>query len=74
MVNPIRKVLIKHTREGFKSQSELNQSASELNYLETPNFSKSISDYDQFVKLLKSFDIEIHYLPCLLYTSPSPRD
>ena len=70
MVNPIRKVLIKHTKEGFKSQSKLNQSASKLNYLETPNFSKSISDYDQFVKLLKSFDIEIHYLPNNNNTTP----
>ncbi len=70
MVNPIRKVLIKHTKEGFKSQSELNKSASKLNYSETPNFSKSISDYDQFVKLLKSFDIEIHYLPYDNNTTP----
>ena len=70
MVNPIRRVLIKHVKEGFKSQSELNQSASKLNYLETPNFSKSISDYDQFVKLLKSFDIEIHYLPNNNNTTP----
>ena len=70
MVNPIRRVLIKHAKEGFKNQSELNQSASKLNYLETPNFSKSISDYDQFVKLLKSFDIEIHYLPNNDNTTP----
>ena len=70
MVNPIRRVLIKHVKKGFKSQSELNQSASKLNYLETPNFSKSISDYDQFVKLLKSFDIEIHYLPNNNNTTP----
>ena len=70
MVNPIRRVLIKHAKESFKNQSELNQSASKLNYLETPNFSKSISDYDQFVKLLKSFDIEIHYLPNNNNTTP----
>ena len=70
MVNPIRRILIKHAKEGFKNQSELNQSASKLNYLETPNFSKSISDYDQFVKLLKSFDIEIHYLPNNNNTTP----
>ena len=70
MVNQIRKVLIKHAKEGFKSQSELNKCASKLNYSETPNFSKSISDYDQFVKLLKSFDIEIHYLPYDNNTTP----
>ncbi len=70
MVNPIRRVLIKRVKEGFKSQTELNQSASKLNYLETPNFSKSISDYDQFVKLLKSFNIEIHYLPNDNNTTP----
>lgn len=70
MVNPIRKVLIKHTREGFKNQSELNQSASNLNYSETPIFSKSISDYDNFVHLLESFNIEIHYLPQNSNTTP----
>jgi len=70
MVNPIRKVLIKHTKEGFKNQSELNQSAIKLNYSEAPNFSKSISDYDQFVHLLESFNIEIHYLPQDSNTTP----
>ena len=70
MVNPIRRILIKHARDGFKNQSELNNLASKLNYLETPNFSKSISDYDQFVKLLESFNIEIHYLPHDINTTP----
>jgi len=63
MTSPIRRVLLKHPKDAYKNQLKLNEYSSKLNYLETPNFFKAISDYDKFVDLLKLFNIEIHFLP-----------
>ena len=63
MVDPIKKILLKHPSNAFLNQRNINKQYLELNYLAAPNFSSAISDYEIFVDLLKSFDIEIHYLP-----------
>ena len=63
MVDPIKKVLLKHPSNAFINQRNINEQYLELNYLAAPNFNSAISDYEKFVDLLKSFDIEIHYLP-----------
>ena len=63
MTSPIRRILLKHPKDAYKNQLELNKYSSKLNYLETPDFLKAISDYDKFVDLLKLFNIEIHFLP-----------
>ena len=63
MVDPIKKILLKHPSNAFINQRTINQHYLELNYLAAPNFNSAISDYEKFVDLLKSFDIEIHYLP-----------
>ena len=63
MVNPIKKIILKHPKDAFKDQDTINKQFSRLNYFEAPNFNKAISDYDKFVGLLVSFDIELHFLP-----------
>ena len=63
MVNPIKKIILKHPKDAFKDQETINKQFSRLNYFEAPNFNKAISDYDKFVGLLISFDIELHFLP-----------
>ena len=63
MVNPIKKIILKHPKDAFKDQDTINKQFSRLNYFEAPNFNKAISDYDKFVSLLISFDIELHFLP-----------
>ena len=63
MVNPIKKIILKHPKDAFKDQETINKQFSRLNYFEAPNFNKAISDYDKFVSLLISFDIELHFLP-----------
>ena len=62
MVDPIKKILLKHPSNAFLNQRNINKQYLELNYLAAPNFNSAISDYEIFVDLLKSFDIEIHYL------------
>ena len=63
MVNPIKKIILKHPKDAFKDQETINKQVSRLNYFEVPNFNRAISDYDKFVSLLISFDIELHFLP-----------
>ena len=63
MVDPIKKILLKHPSNAFINQKKINEQYHELNYHEAPNFNKAISDYEKFVDLLESFDIEIYYLP-----------
>ena len=63
MVDPIKKILLKHPSNAFLNQRNINKQYLKLNYLAAPNFNSAISDYEIFVDLLKSFDIEIHYLP-----------
>ena len=62
MVDPIKKILLKHPSNAFLNQKNINKQYLELNYLSAPNFSSAVSDYEIFVDILKSFDIEIHYL------------
>ena len=63
MVDPIKKILLKNPKSAFINQKTINEQYLKLNYLEAPNFNKAILDYENFVSLLKSFDIELHYLP-----------
>ena len=57
MVDPIKKILLKHPSNAFLNQRNINKQYLELNYLAAPNFINAISDYEIFVDLLKSFDI-----------------
>ena len=63
MVDPIKKILLKHPKSAFINQKTINEQYLKLNYFEAPNFNKAILDYENFVSLLKSFNIELHYLP-----------
>ena len=63
MVDPIKKILLKHPRNSFINQDIIDKQYLELNYSEAPNFNKAILDYEKFVSLLKSFGIQLHYLP-----------
>lgn len=63
MVKTIKKVLVKHPKNAFQSQDKINNEASKLNYSGNPKFDKSCMDFDLFIRLLKSIDCEIHYLP-----------
>ena len=63
MVDPIKRILIKHPKDAYKNQSKIDQESPQLNYLDVPDFEKAKTDYDKFVEFLESYDIEIHFLP-----------
>jgi len=63
MVDPIRRVLVKHPKDAYQDQIKLNKQSSQLNYLGVPSFDKALADHEIFVGLLGSSGAEVHYLP-----------
>ena len=63
MVDPIRRVLIKHPKDAYKDQVNVDHQSQQLNYFGVPDFEKALADYDKFSELLESFGTEVHYLP-----------
>ena len=60
MVNPIRRILVKHVTESYQDQKLLEQTFASLNYFEVPNFSKAVLQYQKFISLLNKFEIPVH--------------
>jgi len=62
-VNQIRSLLIKHPRDAFISQKNIQAHWKELNYSEPPDYKKSLEEYDDLVEILRAYVPEIHFLP-----------
>jgi arginine deiminase len=62
-VGEIKSLLLKHPREAFIAQENIDDQWIDLNYLGRPNFGKAVEEYENFVALLQKIVPEIHYLP-----------
>jgi len=62
-VAEIKSLLLKHPREAFIKQENVDQQWMGLNYSGRPDFEKSVQEYENFVALLQKFVPEIHFLP-----------
>lgn len=62
-VAPIRRLLLKHVRDGWIDQPHVDSQWQSLNYLARPDFEKAVDEYDAFVDLLSSFNIQVTFLP-----------
>ena len=62
-VGRIKRLLLKHPKDAFRGDEDIEQQWQRLNYSGRPDFPRAIDEYDQFVELLKSFEIELHFLP-----------
>lgn len=62
-VKEIKSLLLKHPREAFLDQNNINDQWIDLNYLGPPDFEKAVAEYESFVECLRPFVPEIHYLP-----------
>ncbi len=61
-IEPIRRLLLKHCREGFVSQQKIDGEAGILNYSGVPDFEAALREYDAFVELLNRFGLEVEML------------
>ena len=76
-VRPIQQLVLKHARDAFLSQAHVDAQWQELNYLERPDFSQSVTDYDRFAAIMEAREIDIHYLSAdesLTMDALYPRD
>ena len=62
-VGKIQKILIKHPRDVFISQENVDAQWRALNYSACPDYSNALDEYEIFVSLLKRDASEIHFLP-----------
>ena len=62
MIDPIKKIILKHPKEAFINQKKINKEFNTLNFTEAPNFNESLNEYESFIKILDSFGIEKYFL------------
>ena len=62
-VGRIKSLLLKHPKEAFVNQENIQAQWKELNYSAPPDYGRAIEEYDEFVRLLERFIPEIHFLP-----------
>jgi len=62
-VDQIKSLLLKHPKDAFMGQDNIQSQWKELNYLASPDYDKALKEYDNFVEYLKKSIPEIHYLP-----------
>ena len=62
-VSTLRTVLLKDPEAAFKSQKTIDLQWENLNFIEKPDFKKSIIQYEKFVDILIDNNVEILYIP-----------
>lgn len=59
----IERLVLKHARDAFIDDETIGGTWRALDYLDRPDFAQAVEEYDRFISLLESFDIDIDYLP-----------
>ena len=62
MIDPIKKIILKHPKTAFINQKKINKEFNTLNFTEAPDFNESLNEYDSFIKILDSFGIDKYFL------------
>jgi N-dimethylarginine dimethylaminohydrolase len=63
MYAPIRRMALKHPRQAFIDQKNLEAQWQSLAYFGCPDFENSLTEYEKFLGVLEQFDFEIHFAP-----------
>lgn len=58
----ITRVVLKHARDAFQSQSRIDSAWQALNFTEAPDFARALDEYDRFAALLRSAGAEVEML------------
>lgn len=62
-VAPIQTTLLKHARDAFKDQPNVDEQWEGLGYLGRPDFAGATEEYDRFVELLEGLGVAVHLMP-----------
>ncbi len=67
MVGPMRRVLLCHPRDAFRSPAHVARTWRDLHYLAAPDFNRACADFERFVAHFHRVGIAVEYL------SPAPE-
>jgi N-dimethylarginine dimethylaminohydrolase len=62
-VAPIKNLVLKHPKDAFVNDDAIGRQWQGLNYLERPDLTRAVDEYERFVTLLRGFNIDLHFLP-----------
>ncbi len=68
-IGQLKSVLLKHVSEAFQNDLQIKEQSKSLNYTDQPDLTKANEEYEAFVELLQSFDVELKFLPMNSKTS-----
>lgn len=63
MVGKINNIIIKHPKDAFISQGNLDKKWEAFNYVSCPDYEKSLKEYKTFEEIIKENVENVHYLP-----------
>ena len=59
----IQSILLKHPKDAFLSQGNIEQQWRQLNYTACPGYKKDLLEYERFLGLLRATVTDFHFLP-----------
>ena len=62
MVDPIKKIILNHPKNAFFNQQKIDSEFKELNFFGAPDYNESLHEYEEFIDILKSHNIELYFL------------
>jgi N-dimethylarginine dimethylaminohydrolase len=62
-IGTVEHLVVKHARDAFSNDALIDAQWQKLNYTERPDYSRAVREFDQFLSLLRRFDMELHFLP-----------
>ena len=62
-VSILKTVLLKNPQAAFKSQKTIDLQWQDLNFIDKPDFKKSVTQYENFIDILNDNHVEILYIP-----------
>ena len=62
MVDPIKKIVLNHPKNAFFNQKKIDSEFKELNFFDAPDYNESLNEYEAFIDILKSHNIEMYFL------------
>ena len=62
-VSTLKTVLLKNPQAAFKSQKTIDLQWQDLNFIDKPDFKKSVMQYENFIDILNDNNVEILYIP-----------
>ena len=62
-VSTLKTVILKNPQAAFKSQKTIDLQWQDLNFIDKPDFKKSVTQYQNFIDILNDNHVEILYIP-----------